>query len=506
MIGRQSVRKRIISRGAYEQGRIRYFQEDGNREFISLLACVCADGSALPPTLIYQGASQDLQSSWVEDLNENDKAYFTSSENGWTCDALGLAWLTSVFHRHTKDKGNRRRLLIVDGHSSHVNMGFIDTADSLRILVAILPSHTTHRLQPLDVGLFGPLAQAYTVRLDAYNHGGLGWTSMTKRMFWPLFRDAWEASFTPKNIQKAFDKTGIWPLKPSKTITVIQKPSLSTPIHSRLAPLPIHTPQTAHAIRRFLRTSPSLQKLAILERMVLRLAANYEIQNHENKGLRNAIIIEKKRRTRGVRLDLTGENADGKPQFYSPTKVVKALAFQETRKAAEEEEKRQKALRKEQAICKRQQRDANKQEAAVQRQLAKEARQEAKEAEKAKKTAEKEEKKRQKEAEKQLKAQTALQRKKEQEIRKELAVAAKACIPVKKPSERALRSPRKPHSTCSKAAKNAVNPERESNRGRQRSISVLQEAGSVSTNLVGATMQNTSKRGRAVILPQRFRT
>jgi hypothetical protein len=63
MIEHSSVRKRILSKAAYEQGRIHYFQQDGSREFISLLACIYADGTALPPALIYQGASNDLRSS-----------------------------------------------------------------------------------------------------------------------------------------------------------------------------------------------------------------------------------------------------------------------------------------------------------------------------------------------------------------------------------------------------------------------------------------------------------
>jgi DDE superfamily endonuclease len=178
-----------MTKEAYKQGRIRNSQQDGSREFISLLACVCADGTATPPALIYKGASNDLQNTWVEDLEERDKAYFATSTNGWTTNELGLAWLRR-FHEDTRHKGSRRRLLILDGHSSHINMAFISLADSLRILILILPPHTTHRLQPLDVGLFSPLAKAYTKRLDAYTYGGLGWVSMTKRLFWPIFRDA----------------------------------------------------------------------------------------------------------------------------------------------------------------------------------------------------------------------------------------------------------------------------------------------------------------------------
>ena len=73
-----------------------------------------------------------------------------------------LTWLITVFQRYTNKKaGNKRRLLIVDGHSSHVNMKFIDLCDSLNIILLILPPHSTHRLQPLNIGLFKPLATFY---------------------------------------------------------------------------------------------------------------------------------------------------------------------------------------------------------------------------------------------------------------------------------------------------------------------------------------------------------
>jgi DDE superfamily endonuclease len=62
----------------------------------------------------------------------------------------------SFFHRYTKGERVRHRLLIINGYSSHINMSFISLADSLRIILQVLPPHTTYRLQPLDVGLFQP--------------------------------------------------------------------------------------------------------------------------------------------------------------------------------------------------------------------------------------------------------------------------------------------------------------------------------------------------------------
>ena len=77
----------------------------------------------------------------------------------------------------------RRRLLIVDEHSSHVNMKFINKCDELKILLLILSSHTTHRLQPLNVSLFSPLASYYTNDLNELMFNLLGLVSMSKKIF-----------------------------------------------------------------------------------------------------------------------------------------------------------------------------------------------------------------------------------------------------------------------------------------------------------------------------------
>ena len=39
--------------------------QDGNRDWITILACICADGTKLPPGLIYQTLSGDIQDTWL---------------------------------------------------------------------------------------------------------------------------------------------------------------------------------------------------------------------------------------------------------------------------------------------------------------------------------------------------------------------------------------------------------------------------------------------------------
>ena len=322
---------------ALKSGRIMGASQDGSREFLSLLACICADGTKLPPALIYKGESHDMLDSWIQDFKEGQQAYFASTANGWSCDDLGLQWLQKVFHKHTKAKArNRRRLLIVDGHSSHVNLKFIDWADRHRIILMILPPHSTHRLQPLDVSLFSPLATAYSNQLTKLMFDSFGLVSMSKREFWPLFRVSWEEAFTQENILSGFANTGIWPYKPSIVLDKIKHPAAPKPsiIEER-------TPMTCRAVRRVHKAyqkSPCAKRLTYILNANSRLAAANSIAQHTISGLIRALKTEKKKRSRGRRLNLVREDDNG-PQFYSPTRVLRAKEFA-SKKDVEEQENR----------------------------------------------------------------------------------------------------------------------------------------------------------------------
>ena len=336
-----------MSREALESGRITRASQDGSREFISLLACISASGTALPPALIYKGDTS-LQDTWLEDWTSQDLAHFTISPNGWSSNALGLNWLQTIFQRYTNEKAGRgRRLLLVDGHSSHVNLEFIETCDRLRILLLILPSHSTHRLQPLDVSLFAPLARFYTNNLNTQMANSLGMVSMSKRSFWAIFWPAWQKAFIPANIMSAFSKTGIWPFDPIIVLSEITIQPKEAPVSSQT----LKTPMTSHAIRRLQQQyhkAPSSPLLAKLFRANKRLVSQYSIDQHTLNGMIKAIKLEKKKRRRGKRLNLIGEEDSG-PQFFSPARVEAARKWQASKDA--EEAQRQQAIQDRKAIA-----------------------------------------------------------------------------------------------------------------------------------------------------------
>ena len=124
MIGVINKSKRVFSKSSYQQKHNRQPLHDGNCEWITLLACVCADGSALPPGLIYAADLVNVQSTWLSDLDKKTHSVHTAvSSTGWSNDDSGLGWVEQVFNRYTKKKARRRyRLLIIDGHGSHITM------------------------------------------------------------------------------------------------------------------------------------------------------------------------------------------------------------------------------------------------------------------------------------------------------------------------------------------------------------------------------------------------
>ena len=205
-------------------------------------------------------------------------------------------------------------------------MSFIEWASNNNIIIIILPPHTTHRLQPLDVGLFQPLGTNYSIQLERFIANGYFKVSMTKATFFPCFKRAWDLAFTEENIQKAFAKPGIWPLNLDIAVKAVTR---LLPLEPILPSLHIRTLITTKAIRHFQKTfitSPTNLKRQKLFTANKRLAAENEILRFQNKGLHTALGIQKKKNKKKNRLDLAGSPA-GRPVLYSLMKVARAKVY-----------------------------------------------------------------------------------------------------------------------------------------------------------------------------------
>jgi hypothetical protein len=133
---------------------------------------------------------------------------------------------------------------------------------------------------------------------------------MSKNKFWSIFWPAWQQAFSPANIASGFAKTGIWPYAPDKIFTRIIKLSIDNTAISQI----VKTPMTCRAVRRAqreFRNTPNSSLLDKIFRANKRLAAQYSIDQHVVRGLTTALQDKKKRRKRGKRLNLLGEEDSG---------------------------------------------------------------------------------------------------------------------------------------------------------------------------------------------------
>jgi hypothetical protein len=238
---------------------------------------------------------------------------------------IGLAWLKQVFDCNTKAKAQSSyQLLILDGHGSHLTMDFIEYCDQNKILLAVYPPHSTHTLQPLDVVMFKPLATAYSSKVAGFMERSQGLTSMSKRDFFPLFYQAWEASFKETTILKAFEATGLLPFSPEVILKRFNTTSSSSSDSKSSALSASNWRKTEGLLHQVVkdRGDKRAQKLS---QAFHQISTQKALLEHEVKGLRKALVNERKRRKRGKALLLEEpEEYYGGAVFWSPRKVKEA--------------------------------------------------------------------------------------------------------------------------------------------------------------------------------------
>ena len=248
-----------------------------------------------------------------------------------------------VFDKETKSQVSWGwRLLILDGHGSHVTMKFIEYCDSNRILLAIFPAYATHTLQPLDVALFSPLSNAYTKQLDDFINDSQGFTRLTKRDFFRLFWASWNEVFTSKNINSAFATTGLYPFNPDIVIKKFNKKIASRPSssESRASIIPENDWRRLEKVVKTIVNNVWDEKAILLREMVSQLSTKLILLENKYQGLKRALINSKKPKGKKqpLLLGLPSEQ-DGGALFMSPSKVQQArdIISQKNEQAAQEQ-------------------------------------------------------------------------------------------------------------------------------------------------------------------------
>jgi hypothetical protein len=198
--------------------RMKYQSQPGRQEWITAVECVSADGISIPPLIIFKG--ETLMNSWMSrDCPPGWK--FSCNSSGWTSNAHGAEWLRRCFEPATREKANGKiRLLICDGHDSHISAEFLRHCLDNVILLILLRPHSSHLMQPLDVGVFGPLKTAVSSQLAELISTGV---SRLQKIEWvEAYIIAREKAFSVENIQSGWRAAGLWPIEPDRILDQLQ--------------------------------------------------------------------------------------------------------------------------------------------------------------------------------------------------------------------------------------------------------------------------------------------
>jgi len=209
----------VISTGAVVTGSERRGRpknvQPGDRQWATVIQGVNATGWAIPPFIIFPGMHH--LSAWYEEEDIPPSWVISVSENGWTTNKLGFQWLKH-FDAHTKSRtAGEYRLLIIDGHESHDSIEFQQYCKDNKIITLCMPPHSSHLLQPLDVGCFSPLKKAYGRQVEDLMRNHIN--HITKLEFLPCFKGAFFASITKSNIQGGFRGAGLVPFNPDAVLS-----------------------------------------------------------------------------------------------------------------------------------------------------------------------------------------------------------------------------------------------------------------------------------------------
>lgn len=191
-------------------------------KLVTVLLPVAAIGMRMPPYFVFPRAR------FQEHFLNGGPAGSVGGANpsGWITADLFLDFLKH-FQAFTRSSPDQPVLLLMDNHESHRSLDALQFCRANGIHAVSFPPHCSHRLQPLDVSVFGPFK-------TAMNQQSLNFIQMHPGRPIEIFdipamvTRALEIGATEVNVKAGFRATGIWPVEPDIFQDIDFMPSLTT--------------------------------------------------------------------------------------------------------------------------------------------------------------------------------------------------------------------------------------------------------------------------------------
>ena len=124
---------------------------DNSKETYTVMFTCSPSGKYLPPFICYK--AKLLYKNWM--IGGPEGAYYGFTHSGWMEEIAYYNYLTKIFIPHSAPANPaHHRILLFDGYGGHLSYRVAKKAMDNNIHLVCLPPHTSHALQPLDVGCF----------------------------------------------------------------------------------------------------------------------------------------------------------------------------------------------------------------------------------------------------------------------------------------------------------------------------------------------------------------
>lgn len=132
-----------------------------------------------------------------------------ANPSGWINEELFLTFLKH-FVATVKCTREKPILLLLDNHDTHLSIAALNYAKESGIVMLSFPPHCSHKLQPLDRSVFGPLKKFINSACTAWMKSNPGKT-ITIYDIPGIVATSLPMALTPNNIMSGFRVTGIYP-------------------------------------------------------------------------------------------------------------------------------------------------------------------------------------------------------------------------------------------------------------------------------------------------------
>ncbi|KAJ8930221.1 hypothetical protein NQ314_016999 [Rhamnusium bicolor] len=175
---------------------------------VTMICCINAAGNTVPPLFVFPRAN--FKNHMLKGASV--RAIGAANKSGWSNEDVFFKYLQH-FISHVKPTIEDKVILLLDNHESHVLIPTIDLAKRSGVILVTFHPHTSHRMQPLDVCVYGPFKTYYSSAVsNSMNTPGNAGKPITIYDVAELANTAYLKAFTPSNITKRFQVSGLYPL------------------------------------------------------------------------------------------------------------------------------------------------------------------------------------------------------------------------------------------------------------------------------------------------------